>query len=89
MLGKMQELLANTFKDSRTISDSLEPPRRSSRLSILSSISMQIDARESNKEDDLSSERIEKEDNDVDYALESQTEEEPRIRLIVQKKPVS
>ena len=45
MLAKMQELLSNTFEDSRTtIFDSLQPPRKSSRLSTLPSISTQIEA---------------------------------------------
>lgn len=56
MLAKMQEILTNTFKDFRTISNSLKPPRRSSNLSTLPSISTQIEARESGKEDGLSNE---------------------------------
>ena len=72
MLAKMQELLANTFEDSRTtISNFLQPPRRSSRLSTLSSILTQIEARESSKKDGMSSEHLDKYDNDVDYVLES------------------
>ena len=60
MIGKMQELLANTFQDSKTISDSLKLPRRRSRLSTLPSISTQIKARQRSNEDGMSSERIEK-----------------------------
>ena len=33
MITKMQELLADTIEDSKTISESLKPPRRSCRLS--------------------------------------------------------
>ena len=89
---KTQKLLANKFEDSRIIFDFLKPPRRNSRFLTLPSISTQIEAEESTKEDGLSSERIEKEDNDVHCALESQIEEEEdelRLPLAVKKKQVS
>ena len=71
LLAKMQELLANTFEDARTTTtDSLQPPRRSARLSTKQSISTQIE------EDGVSSEHVDKIDNDVDYTLESSEEEE-------------
>ena len=58
MLAKMQELLANTFEDFKTIFDFLESPRRHLKLTTLSSTSTQIEARESNKKDGLFSERL-------------------------------
>ena len=59
-LGKMQELLANTFEDSRIISDSLKLPKRSSRLFTLPSILMQIKTRASSNENGIESEGMEK-----------------------------
>lgn len=92
MLAKIQELLANIFKNSKTIFDSMKPLRRNSRLSTLSSISTQIEAKESSKEDDMFSVRLEKFDNDIDYTLESSTEEEKnehRKPIAVKRTPVS
>ena len=45
-------------------------------LSTKPSISTQIEARESSKEDGVSSEHVDNIDNDVDYTLESSIEEE-------------
>ena len=44
VITKMQELLADAFEDSRTILESLKPPRRNCRLSTLPSISTHIEA---------------------------------------------
>ena len=88
----MQELLANTFEDVRTITtNSLQLPRRSVRLSTKPSISTQIEARESSKENDVSSEYVDKINNDVDYTLESSSEkeEEHKKPFAIQAKPVS
>jgi hypothetical protein len=92
MLAKIQELLANIFKNSKTIFDSMKPLQRNSRLSTLSSISTQIEAKESSKEDDIFSVRLEKFDNDIDYTLESSTQEgknEHRKPIAVKRIPVS
>ena len=92
MITKMQELLADTFEDSKTISESLKPPRRSCRLSTLLSTSTHIEARDSNKEDGSCSEQLEKIDKDVNYVLESETEaseEECREPIAPQAKLVS
>ena len=51
LITKMQELLDDTFEDSRTISESLKPPRRRCRLSTLPSTSTHIEAQDSSKED--------------------------------------
>ena len=74
MITKMEELLADTFEDSRTISESLKPPRRSCKLSTLPSTSTHIEARYSSNEDGSCSEGFEKTDKDADYVLESETE---------------
>ena len=74
MITKMQELLADTFEDSKTISESLKPPRRSCRLSTLPSTSTHIEAQDSSKEDGSCNERFEKIDKDAYYVLESETE---------------
>lgn len=75
LLAKMQDLLANTFEDARTtVSDSLQPPRRSARLSTQPLISTGIEESESSKEDDVSSGH--KVDKDIDYSVESADEEE-------------
>ena len=72
LLAKIQELLANTFEDAKTTTTNfLQPPRRSARLSIKISISTQIEAIESSKKDGVSSEHVDKIDNNVDYTLES------------------
>jgi hypothetical protein len=57
-------------------------------------IATQIEARESSKEDDVSSEHLNKIDNDLDYTLESSTEEEEEEEqhkkpFATQAKPVS
>ena len=70
MLTKVQELLADTFEDSRTISKSLKPPRRSCRLSTLPSTSTHIETRDSSEEDGSCNERFEKSKKDADYVLE-------------------
>lgn len=75
LLAKMQDLLANTFEDARTtVSDSLQPPRRSARLSTQPLISTGIEESESSKEDDVSSGH--KVDKDIDYIIELADEEE-------------
>ena len=90
LLAKMQDLLANTFEDARTtVPDSLQPPRRSARLSTKSLLSTHIEENESSKEDDVSSEH--KIDKDIDYSVESAEEEEEDHRkpIATQGKPVS
>ena len=75
-----------------TVSDSLQPPRRSVRLSTKPLISTYIEERESNKENSMSSEHVHKIENDIDYSVESKTEEEEedhRKCLATQDKPVS
>ena len=92
MVTKMQELLADTFENSRTISESLKPPRRSCRLSTLPSTSTHIEARDSSKEDGSYSERLEKTDKDANYVLESETEaseEECKEPIVPQARLVS
>ena len=85
LLAKMQDLLANTFEDARTtVSDSLQPPKRSARLSTKSLLSAHIKERESSKEDDVSSEY--KIDKDIDYSVE---EEDHRKSIATQGKRVS
>jgi hypothetical protein len=74
MITKMQELLVDSFEDSRTISESLKPPRRSYRLSTLPSTSTHIEARDSSNSSGLHSEPLEKTDKDADYILESEAE---------------
>lgn len=79
LLAKMQELLANTFEHAwTTLSNSLQPPRRSARLSTKPSISTQINARESSKEDGMSSEHLYNIDKNVDYVLKSESEEKEK-----------
>ena len=73
MITKMQELLANSFEDCRTISESLKPPRRGCRLPMLPSTSTKIKARDSSNSNGSCSEPLEKIDKDVDYVLESET----------------
>lgn len=90
LLAKMQDLLANTFEDARTtVSDSLQPPRRSARLSTQPLISTGIEESESSKEDDVSSGH--KVDKDIDYSVESADEEEEDHRkpIATQSKLVS
>lgn len=74
MITKMQELLADSFKDFKTISESLKPPRRSCRLSTLPSTSSYIEARDSSNSDSSCSVSLEKTDKDADDVLESETE---------------
>jgi hypothetical protein len=96
LLAKMQDLLANTFEDARTtVSDSLQPPRRSVRLSTKPLVSTHIEENESSKEDGVSSEH--KIDKDIDYSVESSSSEEEEEEgenhhqkpIATQGKPVS
>jgi hypothetical protein len=93
LLAKMQDLLANTFEDARTtVSDSLQPPMRSARLSTKPLVSTHIEERESSKEDGVSSEH--KIDKDIDYSVESSSsleeeEEDHQKPIATQGKPVS
>lgn len=74
LIIKMQELLVDSFEDSRTISESLKPPRRSCRLSKLPSTSTHIEVGESSNSSGSRSEPLEKTDKDTDYILESEAE---------------
>ena len=74
MITKMQEQLADSFEDSRTILESLKPPRRSCRLSTLPSTSTHIETRDNDNLDGSFSEPLGKTDKEVDYVLESEAE---------------
>ena len=79
LLAKMQDMLANTFEDAKTtISGSLQPPKRSVRLSTKPLILTHAEEMESRKEDGVSSEHVHKIDNDINYSVESETEDEEK-----------
>lgn len=92
MINKMEELLVDSFENSRTISESLKPPRRSCRLSTLPSTSTHVEARDSSNSSGSRSEPLEKTDKDADYVVDSEaeaSEEESREPIAPQARLVS